>query len=94
MTAQYKAPAVKKAFQILKLISDNDHGLSISDLAKELEISKGTIHGITSAMEELGVISRDPVTKKYELGLTLFELGRRVYSHIDLRTIARPAMES
>lgn len=90
---KYKAPAVIKAFQILKLISDSEHGLSISDLAKSLGISKGTIHGIAATLEELGAITRDPSTKRYELGLTLFELGRRAYSHIDLRKIARPVME-
>ena len=93
MSEKYKAPAVIKAFQILKLVSDSERGLSISDLAKRLGISKGTIHGIAAALEELGTIVRDPATKRYELGLTLFELGRRAYSHIDLRRIARPAME-
>ena len=93
MAGKYKAPAVIKAFQILKLISDSERGLSISDLARMLGISKGTIHGIAATLEELGTITRDPSTKRYELGLTLFELGRRAYSHIDLRRIARPAME-
>ena len=93
MTEKYRAPAVKKAFQILKLISDSDRGMSISDLARNLGISKGTIHGIVSVLEELGAINRDSRTKKFELGLTLFELGRHAYSHIDLREMARPAME-
>ena len=93
MPNKYKAPAVKKAFQILKHISDSERGLSISDLAKSLGISKGTVHGITSILEEMGAIKRDRSTKRYELGLTLFELGRRAYSHIDLREVARPVME-
>ena len=89
MTEKYRAPAVKKAFQILKLISDSDRGMSISDLARTLGISKGTIHGIASVLEELGAINRDPLTKRFELGLTLFELGRHAYSHIDLREMAK-----
>ncbi|MBW1767904.1 MAG: IclR family transcriptional regulator [Deltaproteobacteria bacterium] len=93
MTEKYKAPAVKKAFQILKFIADSDRGLGISELAKSLEMAKGTVHGITSILEELGAIARDPATKRYELGLTLFELGRQAYSQIDLRKIARPVME-
>ncbi|MBN1847218.1 MAG: IclR family transcriptional regulator [Deltaproteobacteria bacterium] len=94
MTAKYQAPAVKKAFQILKLISNTNQGLGISELAKTLGISKGTVHGVTSILEELGMITRDPATKKYELGLTLFELGRHAYSQIDLREIARPIIEN
>ena len=94
MAQKYQAPAVRKAFQILRLIADASEGLGISKLAKVLEISKGTVHGITSALEEMGAIRREPSTKKYELGLTLFELGRRAYSQIDLRDIARPALEA
>jgi IclR family KDG regulon transcriptional repressor len=93
MSGKYQAPSVKKAFQILKLISDTDGGLGISDLAKRLEIGKSTVHGITSALEALGTIIRDPTTKRYILGLTLLELGRSAYSQIDLKDLVRPVME-
>ena len=93
MVAQYKAPTVKKAFQILKLISDSGRGVRLSALSKELAISKSTVHGITSALEELGAIIRDPLTMRYTLGLTLFELGRVAYSRIDLKDTARPILE-
>ncbi len=93
MSGKYEAPSVKKAFQILKLISDADGGMGISALAKRLGIGKSTVHGITSALEELGTIIRDPVTKRYILGFTLLELGRLAYSQIDLKDLARPVME-
>ncbi len=93
MTEGYRAPTVKKAFQILRLISRTDHGVGISELSKELGISKSTIHGITSALEELGAVMRDPLTKRYTLGFSLFELGRLAYSQIDLKDLARPVME-
>ncbi|MFC1867489.1 IclR family transcriptional regulator [Thermodesulfobacteriota bacterium] len=93
MADKYKAPAVKKAFQILKLISESNKGLRISELAKSLGISKGTVHGITAILEELGAVKRDTSSKRYELGLTLFELGRMAYSQVDLRVAVRPVME-
>ena len=93
MNGKYKAPTVKKAFQILQLIADSDHGLKISDVSKALEISKSTVHGITAALQELGAVNRDPLTKRYTLGLTLFELGRSAYTRVDLKDMARPMME-
>ncbi len=93
MSHRYQAPSVKKAFQILRLISHSDGGLGISELARSLGIGKSTVHGITSALEEMGTITRDPLTKRYALGFTLFELGRSAYSQIDLRELARPVME-
>jgi DNA-binding IclR family transcriptional regulator len=67
--------------------------MGISELAKRMGISKGTVHGITAALEDLGAVRRDPGTKRYTLGLTLFELGRRAYFHIDLNELARPIMD-
>ena len=93
MSTTYQAPAVKKAFEVLQLIASTNRGLGISELAKSLGISKGTVHGITSALEEVGVIIRNPFTKKYNLGYTLIELGKKGLSKIPLREAARRHME-
>jgi IclR family KDG regulon transcriptional repressor len=93
MAKGYFAPSVKKAFEILKLISSKKKGLGISEIARDLQMAKSTVHGMTSALEELGVVTRDSKTKRYTLGFTLFELGKVAYSQIDLKDIARPVME-
>ena len=90
---KYGAPSVKKAFAILSAISSSREGLGVSDLAKNLKMAKSTVHGMTSALEELGAVMRDPLSKKYKLGFTLLEIGRSAYTQIDLRTSARPVME-
>jgi DNA-binding IclR family transcriptional regulator len=89
----YGAPSVKKAFEILGALSSSKEGLGVSEIARGLKMAKSTVHGMTSALEELGAVMRDPYTKRYRLGLTLFELGRSAYSQIDLKTLARPIME-
>ncbi|MBW1774069.1 MAG: IclR family transcriptional regulator [Deltaproteobacteria bacterium] len=93
MGERYQAPSVKKAFQILRLVADSAQGVGISELARGLGISKGTVHGITAALEDLGAIKRDSRTKRYSLGLTLFELGRLAYAQVDLKDLARPILE-
>ncbi|MEW6375665.1 MAG: IclR family transcriptional regulator [Thermodesulfobacteriota bacterium] len=85
----YSAPSVKKAFKILHLLVDSPTGLGVSEIAKQLKIGKSTVHGITSALEELGVLVRDPLHKKYQLGYTLLELSRKAYKKMELRDIAR-----
>jgi DNA-binding IclR family transcriptional regulator len=90
---KYGAPSVKKAFAILSAISASKNGMGVSDLAKKLKMAKSTVHGMTSALEELGAVMRDPLTKKYKLGFTLLEIGRSAYSRIDLETAARPVTE-
>ena len=93
MSEKYQAPSVKKAFQILRLISESDQRVGISKIAKRLGISKSTVHGLMAALEEVGVIIRNPVTKRYSLGYTLVELGKKGLSRIPLRELARRHME-
>jgi len=89
----YSAPSVKKAFKILDAISDASSGIGISDLSKKLKIGKSTVHGITTALEELGVLVRDPLHKRYTIGYSLLELCRGAYAKIDLKDISRKPME-
>jgi DNA-binding IclR family transcriptional regulator len=89
----YSAPSVKKAFKILYAISDSSNGLGISDLSKKLKIGKSTVHGITTALEELGVLVRDPLYKRYTVGYSLLELCRTAYAKVDLKDLARKPME-
>jgi DNA-binding IclR family transcriptional regulator len=89
----YSAPSVKKAFKILYAVSETPNGLGISDLSKKLKIGKSTVHGITAALEEMGVLARDPHHKKYDVGYTLLELGRKAYAKMDLKDVARKPME-
>jgi DNA-binding IclR family transcriptional regulator len=93
MGNKYMAPSVKKAFEILEAISLSRKGAGVNKIARDLKMAKSTVHGITSILEDLGAIMRDPLTKRYTLGLTLFELGRLAYSQIDLKDLARPIME-
>jgi len=90
---RYGAPSVTKAFGILGVLSTSKEGLGVSEIARGLNMAKSTVHGMTSTLEELGAVMRDPQTKRYRLGLTLFELGSLAYSQIDLKTLARPIME-
>lgn len=89
----YSAPSVKKAFRILQIIADSPAGLGVSELSKRLKIGKSTVHGITSALEEMGILVRDPAHKKYNLGYTLLELSRKTYKRMELRDLARIPME-
>lgn len=89
----YSAPSVKKAFKILHAVADAPSGLGVSDLSRRLKIGKSTVHGITAALEEMGILIRDPLQKKYHVGYTLLELGRKAYAKMNLKDAARKPME-
>ena len=89
----YSVPSVIKAFKVLEIISESGMDMSISELARGLALSKGTVFAIASTLENLGVLVRDPVTKKFSLGYTLLELGRKAFVRGDMREVARKPME-
>ena len=91
--SKYSAPSVKKAISILRAIVDSSTGLGVSELAKELSLGKSTVHGITSALEEMGLLIREGHQKKYRVGYTLLELGRKAHARMELREVARIPME-
>ena len=89
----YSVPSVIKAFKVLEIISESGMDMSISELSRGLELSKGTVFAIASTLKRLGVLVRDPVTKKFSLGYTLLELGRRAFVRGNVREVARKPME-
>lgn len=89
----YSAPSVNKAFEILKALGDASEGMGISALARKLGIGKSTVHGITTAMEEVGVVIRDGRTKRFRVGFTLLELMRKALAGLELAQVAKKPME-
>ncbi len=71
----YQAPAVSKAFQLLGLVAESEHGLGISELAQHMGYSKSTIHGLTQALMASGAILQSPVKKKFFLGPAIMDLA-------------------
>ncbi len=88
----YNAPVLYKAFAVLDEIAADQQKLGISDLARKLNMSKGTLHGITQAFLDLGVITQDS-NKKFILGPTLIELGNKALAVDDFRVSLRPFLE-
>jgi DNA-binding IclR family transcriptional regulator len=89
----YFVPSLIKAFTVLETISESGMDMSISELSRRLRLSKGTVFAIACTLEHLGVLVRDPITKKFSLGYSLLELGRKAFVREDVREVARKPME-
>ena len=89
----YSVPSIKKAFKILDIISESGMEVSISELSRRSGLSKGTVFAIVTTLQNLGVLVKDPGTKRFSLGYTLLELGRRAFVREDVREVARKPME-
>jgi len=89
----YNAPVLKKAVEVLKFIVKNGNPLGVTEISKQLSISKSTVFGILKAFEEEKFIVKDKATKKYVIGQELLELSKNVFKGGEFTTIARPFLE-
>jgi DNA-binding IclR family transcriptional regulator len=62
-------------------------------LAKSLNLPKATVHRMCKTLTKYDFLSFDDNTKRYSLGIKLFELGSIVLSSFSLRRIASPHLE-
>lgn len=89
----YTAPAIKKAFRILKLIVEKNRPLNVTEISKHLAISKSTVHGILKALEEERLVLKDKTNKRYVVGKGLLDLSKKVFRWFELTIVARPLIE-
>lgn len=89
----YNAPILKKAIDIIKLMVKENKPLGVTDIARELSISKSTTFGILRSLEQEGLVMKDIRSKRYITGNELFELSKKVLRTIDLKATARPFLE-
>ena len=85
-----------KAKSILDAIASSQNGISLSELDKNLKISKPTILKILQTLSYCRLVkdegSRD--SKKYFLGSAFLDYGRVAKSTFDIVNFARPYLEN
>ncbi|MGI5472884.1 IclR family transcriptional regulator [Streptomyces sp. CA-132043] len=71
----YRAPAVAQAFALLDELAGRSEGLRLSDLVRELDLPKSTVHRVLATLHELGVVAKED-DGRYVLGARLAAYAR------------------
>ena len=85
------APMVERTFRLLDLLSVTEEGLTLSDLARALNMSKGSLHGLLKTLESNSVIEQAE-ERRFVLGPRIYELAQTYIQRAGLRHFALPAM--
>jgi DNA-binding IclR family transcriptional regulator len=75
LTDETRAPGTERTLAILELLGRNRNGLSLSEIARRLELPVNSVFRITGAMLEHGYLHRDE-DKRFALTNKLFDLAR------------------
>lgn len=86
--AGVQVQSVARAAEIIQCFRTHSE-LGISEIAAEMNLNKSTVFGLVNTLTSFGYLEQIPSTKKYRLGIMLFELGNLVLSRIDIRSEAK-----
>jgi DNA-binding IclR family transcriptional regulator len=86
----YKAPAISKAFMVLKTVAEASQPLGIVKLAERLGFSKSTTHGIVHALLREGALTKGQGSRHLYLGPTLADLVFSTWHPADVAKQAQP----
>jgi DNA-binding IclR family transcriptional regulator len=84
----YKVQALERALDILDCFSFQDRALSLTEVVNRTGLNKTTVKRLISNLTTRGYLQQDLQSKKYQLGMRLFELGGIVFSSFSLRQAA------
>jgi DNA-binding IclR family transcriptional regulator len=80
--------SIERAAAILRLLSGRSRRLGVGELAGELGLPKGTVHGILRTLQLVGFVEQDAESGKYQLGAALLHMGSSYLDGNELRTRA------
>ncbi len=80
--------SIERAAAILRLLSSRTHQLGVVEIAGELGLSKGTVHGLLRTLLNEDFVEQDAETGKYRLGAALLHMGSSYLDGNELRTRA------
>ena len=88
------APAVTHAARILKLLSaESPRWLGISEIARQLHLSKASTHRFLHALSDSNLLMRHPADVTYTLGPALIEMGAKAAGEGPVLQIVREALQ-
>lgn len=79
-----KIQSLERAFEILRLFKKHDE-IGISEIAQSVNLSKSTAFGLVNTLVKIGFLEKDADSKKYRLGMELFELGTLVEKRMNIK---------
>ena len=88
---EYRVQALDRALDILESFSLQDRELNLSEVASKTGLNKTTAKRLISNLTERGYLKKLD-SKRYQLGLRLFELGGIVHSSLNLREATSTTM--
>lgn len=90
----YAAPALEKGLDIIELLSEQDTGLTQSEIARSLDRTVGEIFRMLMVLQDRGYVAQEPLSDRYYLTTFIFEIAHRIPFIGRLTAAADPLMRA
>jgi DNA-binding IclR family transcriptional regulator len=90
---RYQIAVVHRALDVIELLARQSVPMGASEVASELDIPRNAAFRLLATLASRGYVEQDPESRKYRLGLRLFQVGNAVYAALDIRRLAFPILE-
>lgn len=81
-----------RVLQVFELLTDASDGLLLAEIQRALGLPKSSAHALVSTMAARGFVEQDPHTRRYAVGIRLWQAGRSYLNASSLETLALPYM--
>jgi IclR family transcriptional regulator, pca regulon regulatory protein len=82
--------SLERGLAILAAFRPDRPALGISELARDLGLTRSTTHRYVATLTSLRYLEQDDSTRKYRLGPRVLDLGFSMLGSLDLREVAAP----
>lgn len=93
MKETYNIQVLERAIKIIEVLEKYPLGISLRELADEVDLNKTTVFRILATLENYNYIIQDQNSGVYKLGYKFLELSNSVMQRLDIREIAHPYLE-
>jgi DNA-binding IclR family transcriptional regulator len=83
---------VQKALNLLEALVRSDRARRLTELSRELGLTKPNVYRLLSTLSILGYVKKDPATSLYSPTLKLWEMGSMLVRDVDLQSVAGPRL--
>lgn len=90
---RYSVQVLMDAAAILGAFGPRNTPLGVADVSKAVGIGRSKAHRLLDTLRFLGFVEQDQVSRKYRLGLRIFELAAAAASRFDLGPAAKQALQ-
>ncbi len=93
--SKYTLRTLRKGLALLEVLAEAGEDLTLTEIAGRVHESATVVFRVLKTLVEADYVLQDPGTKRYRVGLRLWELGSRALNRAGLRLIdvARPVLK-